>query len=181
MVDIRAYRHNWWIGMVGIGNCEGACRFGTISAERLICSFRSNKPENSVNCLWTQDNRDLVKNCDVVVLSVRPYDWCAIDVEAAGKLVVSVMAGVTVEQIRQSTGSTRVGRALPNAAAEIGYSYTPFFVELSEPSDGDIIERLFRSCGTVDAVNREEHIDYFTAMSGSGRCVPGTFGRSDDE
>ncbi|UXN66244.1 hypothetical protein N8E89_24000 (plasmid) [Phyllobacterium sp. A18/5-2] len=65
-----------------------------------------------------------------------------------------------------------MGRALPNAAAEIGYSYTPFFAESSEPKDGDIIETLFRSCGTVDAVNQEEHIDYFTAMSGSAAAFP---------
>ena len=166
------------VGIIGGGGWLGSAiakalvGSGTVSDQLLTCSFRSNKPENSVDCLWTRDNSELVKKSDVVILSVRPGDWSAIDIDAGGKLVVSVMAGVTVEDIKRRTGSTRVGRALPNAAAEIGYSYTPFFVESSEPKDGDIIDTLFRSCGTVDAVNQEEHIDYFTAMSGSGAAFP---------
>ncbi|UXN66243.1 NAD(P)-binding domain-containing protein (plasmid) [Phyllobacterium sp. A18/5-2] len=53
-----------------------------------------------MDCLWTRDNSELVKKSDVVILSVRPGDWSAIDIDASGKLVVSVMAGVTVEDIK---------------------------------------------------------------------------------
>ncbi|MBS3650188.1 NAD(P)-binding domain-containing protein [Pseudaminobacter sp. 19-2017] len=172
MVDVGRVGIIGGAGWLGTAMAKALVGSGTVTAERLICSFRSRKPENSVECAWTQDNRQLVERSDVVILSVRPGDWNSIDVDAAGKLVISVMAGVTVGEIGRRTGSARVARALPNAAAEIGYSYTPFFLSSSEPQDQDIVSTLFRSCGEVDAVTKEEHIDYFTAMTGSGAAFP---------
>ena len=159
-------------GWLGTAIARALLSSGTISQERLTCSYRSARPEPAVHCNWTSDNGSLVEQSDIVLLSVRPADWPAIDIDAAGKLVISVMAGVTVEDIRRRTGATRVARALPNAAAEIGYSYTPFYVASPDPEDVDIVRSLFRACGAVDAVQREEHIDYFTAMSGSGAAFP---------
>jgi len=170
MVDIGRVGIIGGAGWLGTAIAKALVGSGTVPTKRLICSFRSSKPENSVDCRWTPDNSELVENSDVIILAVRPADWSAIDVDAAGKLVVSVMAGVTVDSIKQKTGSTRVARALPNAAAEVSYSYTPFFA--AEPSDGDVVGILFRSCGEVDPVTVEEHIDYFTAMSGSGAAFP---------
>jgi pyrroline-5-carboxylate reductase len=172
MVDIGRVGIIGGAGWLGTAIAKALIGAGTVSAERLTCSFRSKKPETTVDCVWTQDNRQLVENSDIVILSVRPGDWSAIDINAAGKLVISVRAGVTVDDIKRKTGSSRVARALPNAAAELGYSYTPFFVASAEPGDGDIVGTLFRSCGAVDAVSLEEHIDYFTAMSGSGAAFP---------
>ncbi|MEK1890299.1 MAG: pyrroline-5-carboxylate reductase dimerization domain-containing protein [Phyllobacterium sp.] len=172
MIDIGRIGIIGGSGWLGTAIAKALVGSGTVAAERLTCSFRSGVPENSVNCHWTSDNSELVKNSDVIVLSVRPDDWSAIDIDADKKLVVSVMAGVTIEDIKRRTGSNRVGRALPNAAAELGYSYTPFFIDSPEPKDSETIITLFRSCGVVDAVSQEEHIDYFTAMSGSGAAFP---------
>lgn len=172
MIDIGRVGIVGGSGWLGTAIAKALVGSGTVAVQRLTCSYRSRKPENPVDCTWTRDNRDLVERSDVVILCVRPGDWSTIQVDAAGKLVISVMAGVTVEDIRRRAGSTRVARALPNAAAEIGYSYTPYFRASSEPQDGDIVSALFRSCGEVDAVASEEHIDYFTAMSGSGAAFP---------
>ena len=56
------------------------------------------------------------------MLSMRPQDWPAIAVTAPGRLVVSVMAGVTLGAVAARLGAERVVRALPNAA-EVGLSY----------------------------------------------------------
>ena len=159
-------------GWLGTAIARALVGSGIVAGQQLTCSYRSRKPDNAVECIWTADNRRLVEQSDVIILSVRPGDWEAIEINAAGKLVISVMAGVTVDSIAKRTGSSRVARALPNAAAEIGYSYTPFFVASSQPRDGDVVSAIFRGCGVVDAVNSEEHIDYFTAMSGSGAAFP---------
>lgn len=159
-------------GWLGTALARALVGSGTVSAERLTCSYRSRKPDDDLGCIWTKDNGELVARSDIVVLSVRPADWKAVDLDAAGKLVISVMAGVTVDDLRKRTGSTRIARALPNAAAEIGYSYTPFFLASREPEDRDLVCRLFLSCGQVDAVPEEEHIDYLTGLSGSGAAFP---------
>ncbi|MFK0206119.1 pyrroline-5-carboxylate reductase family protein [Agrobacterium sp. NPDC090283] len=172
MVDIGRIGIVGGAGWLGTAIAKALARSGTVSPDRLICSFRRSKPAEPLDCRWTQDNRELVDNSDIVILSVRPEDWNAVEIEAAGKLVVSVMAGVTVDNIRERTGSARVARALPNAAAELGFSYTPFFVASSETRDAETVGTLFRSCGEVDIVSRETDIDYFTAMSGSGAAFP---------
>ncbi len=159
-------------GWLGSAIAQALVKSGTVSSSDLTCSYRSGKPEIAVDCNWTNDNAELVENSDVVILSVRPADWKAVDIEASGKLVVSVMAGVNVLDIKKRTGSARVARALPNAAAELGCSYTPIFMRSTEPADSDIARALFMTCGAVDIVSSEDHIDYFTAMSGSGEAFP---------
>ncbi|MBV2143459.1 NAD(P)-binding domain-containing protein [Falsochrobactrum sp. TDYN1] len=159
-------------GWLGTAIAKALLNSDTISIGQLTCSFRSGKPQNALPCVWTPDNKQLVENSDIVILSVRPADWASVDIDATGKLIISVMAGVGVEEIKQRTGSSRVARALPNAAAEIGFSYTPFFIDSSDPGDRNIVGTLFASCGAVDTVSAEEYIDYFTAMSGSGAAFP---------
>ncbi|MDL2398970.1 pyrroline-5-carboxylate reductase family protein [Rhizobium mayense] len=166
------------VGIVGgsgwLGSAIAKALIGsdTVPAERLTCSYRTRKPDSGLGVSWTQDNQKLAENSDVVILSVRPDDWSGIDISAPGKLVISVMAGISVDSIKRKTGSVRIARALPNAAAEVGQSYTPFFLASSNPNDRGTVEALFRSCGMVDSVFREEHIDYFTAMTGSGEAFP---------
>ena len=172
MVDIGRIGIVGGAGWLGTAIAKALVRSGTVSADRLICSFRRSKPVEPLDCRWTQENRELVDNSDIVILSVRPQDWSAVEIDATGKLVVSVMAGVTVDNIRERTGSTRVTRALPNAAAEIGFAYTPFFVASPKTGDAETVGALFRSCGEVDLVSLEADIDYFTAMSGSGSAFP---------
>lgn len=69
---------------------------------------------------WTTDNDALVKDADVVVLSVRPEQFGDLRVEARDRLVVSVMAGISVRAIEERTGAREIVRAIPNAAAGIG-------------------------------------------------------------
>lgn len=159
-------------GWLGTAIARALMNSGTVTPHRLTCSYRSTKPEDALDCSWTKDNRQLVEQSDVVILSVRPADWAAIDVDASGKLLVSVMAGVTVDDLQRRTRSARVARAMPNAAAEIGYSYTPVFLTSPEPRDRDVVSLLFRSCGEVDLLPKEEHIDHFTAISGPGAAYP---------
>lgn len=159
-------------GWLGTAIARALLASGRVASPDLTCSYRSRKPDGGVDCAWTADNQDLVERSDVVILSVRPHDWASVDIDATGKLVISVMAGVTMAEIESRSRSARVARALPNAAAEIGFSYTPFFVSSAEPADSDVVRELFQTCGTVDAVQSEDQIDYFTAMSGSGAAFP---------
>lgn len=172
MVDIGRVGIVGGAGWLGTAIAKALTGPGTVAPDRLTCSYRSTRPADENGCHWTQNNRELVDRSDVILLSVRPDDWRLVDIDAAGKLVISVMAGVTIDDIKRRTGSSRVARALPNAAAEIGYSYTPFFIDSVDASDGETVRILFGSCGQVDQVFDEDQIDYFTAMSGSGAAFP---------
>jgi pyrroline-5-carboxylate reductase len=83
------------------------------------------------------------------------------------------MAAVRVAAIAGRTGADRVVRALPNAAAEVGKSYTPWNANVAvTAADRSIVRRIFGSCGIEDEVPREADIDYLTGHSGTGPAYP---------
>jgi len=165
-------------GWLGFAIAKALVNSGTVAAGELVCSYRSRKPQDTLGCMWTSDNRELVDRSDVIIVSVRPDDWMSVEADAGGKLVISVMAGVPAADIKKRLGTARVARALPNAAAAIGFSYTPCFLQDPQASDVEIVSAIFRSCGEVDVVADERQIDYFTAMSGSGAAFPALLAES---
>jgi pyrroline-5-carboxylate reductase len=134
---------NGWIG--------GALARAFVAADllppsRLTLSCRSEAPDWLPEAAWTHDNQALADNADVVILSVRPQEWPAVNLAATGKLVVSVMAGIPLADLARRTGTVR---ALPNAAAQVGSSYTPWTATTAvTDADRAIVRRIFRTCGT---------------------------------
>ena len=160
-------------GWIGGAVARAAVGTGLVPAESLTLSCRSTPPGWLPEAHWTHDNQALADRSDVVVLSVRPQDWPAITVTAPGKLVVSVMAGVTLADVAARLGTDRVVRALPNAAAEVGLSYTPWTATaaVTEPERATV-RRLLASFGSGDEVATEAEIDYMTGLSGTGPAYP---------
>jgi pyrroline-5-carboxylate reductase len=123
------------IGIVGgkgwLGNAiaQAAVATGSVDPVRLTLSGRSDRSGATVipGARWTRDNQELVDRSNVVVLSVRPDQFPDVQIVASGKLVISVMAGVPARVIEERTGAEEVVRAIPNAAAAIRRSFTPWY------------------------------------------------------
>lgn len=159
-----------WLG----GAIAGAVLSGgVLRPEDLTLSYRSAKPERFPGALWTPDNQALVDRSDVIIVSVRPNDWQPLVAKAAGKLIISVMAGIGLEQLARHHATPRVARALPNAAAEVGKSYTPWTSSAAATAqDRAHVRQIFAACGVEDEVFEEKHIDYLTGLTGSGPAFP---------
>lgn len=160
-------------GWLGGAIAGAALAAGVLRAEDLALSYRSAKPDRFPGAFWTDDNQALADRSDVIVLSVRPQDWPSLELDAKGKLVISVMAGMRLAEIGEKHGTRRVVRTLPNAAAEVAKSYTPWIAS-SDASDADrvIVRALFEACGVQDEVATERDIDYLTGLTGSGPAFP---------
>jgi len=145
---------------------------GLVEAADLWLSNRSGRAEGFER--WpdvqlTTDNRALVERCQTVLLSVRPQDFRALRIDLSDRLVISVMAGVTIEAIAAATGAVRIVRALPNAAAAFRLSYAPWYASPGlTDADCALVRRLLEACGTSDRLPEEGQIDYFTSLTGSG-------------
>jgi pyrroline-5-carboxylate reductase len=115
------------------------------------------------------DSQDMAHQSRCVVLSVRPEHFPSLAIDLSGKLVISIMAGVSVAQIQAATGATNVIRAMPNAAAEVGESYTPYFATDSVTADElKLAAGFFAGFGQADALQSEDELGYFVALTGSG-------------
>ena len=161
---------NGWIG----GALARAAVAARLLPEASLClSYRTTKPSWLPGAAWTRDNQALADRSDVIVVSVRPADWPAVNASGAGKLVISVMAGVPIVEIDRRLQAPRVVRALPNAAAEVAASYTPWVASSGVTADDrSLVRRIFDACGTQDEVAREEDLDFLTGLSGSGPAFP---------
>lgn len=120
---------------------------------------------------FTRHNQELVDNCDVILLCVPPVQFAELLIRAENRLVVSVMAGISVERLQAATGAHRVVRAMSSPAAALGLAYSPWFASPDvSPDDRILVRRLFEACGLTDEISEEDQIECFTAMTGP---VPG--------
>jgi pyrroline-5-carboxylate reductase len=160
-------------GWIGGAVARALVAAGVARTEELTLSCRSLPPGWLPEASWTHDNQALAERSDVVILSVRPQDWPAIAVSAPGALVISVMAGVTLADISARLGTPRVIRALPNAAAEVGRSYTPWTATAAvSAADRTTARSILESFGAGDELGDEAGIDYMTGLSGTGPAYP---------
>lgn len=170
---------NLRLGIIGGGGWLGGAiaraviAKGVVAPADLTLSYRTAPPEGFACAHLTRDAQELADRSDVVILSVRPQDWPAVKLDARGKLVISVMAGIGMEALLQRHATDRIVRALPNAAAEVEKSYTPLFAAPAiDRADLGIARRIFECCGSVDEVASDEQIDYLSGLTGTGPAYP---------
>jgi pyrroline-5-carboxylate reductase len=112
--------------------------------------------------------------CDVALVCVKPYQMAAVlDSDAmrsalAGKLVISIAAGVRLEKLCGFLPGSAVIRAMPNVSALIGEGMAGL-ARSKGTSDGQmaLALALFASVGKSLEVD-EVHMDIVTAIAGSG-------------
>lgn len=163
---------NGWLGGALI---RAAVSAGAVDPARLMISSRSDNRGSiaDIAATWTKDSAELARRSDVVILSVRPFQFRELSIDLRGKLAVSVMAGLSCDDIGRSTGATAIVRSMPNAAAAIGQSFTPWFAtQQVSPAHKTLVQTFFSASGEPAEMPLEEHIDYCAGMTGSGAAFP---------
>jgi pyrroline-5-carboxylate reductase len=121
----------------------------------------------------TLDNVEAVRGAQIVVVSVKPYQYPALAKQVgshvAGKAVVSVMAGIPLRLLRATLRGAEVYRAMPNLNVAVKRSVTGIVVPPGA-SYRDLVLSLFRCVGSVYEIP-EQLIDAWTAVAGSGPAM----------
>lgn len=161
-------------GQLGSAIAHGLLCKLTIRPEQLWISSRSGNTsefKEGLGIQFTTHNQDLVNNCRIVIVSVPPHLVSTVNVNAEACLVISVMAGVSIEHMEQLTHAKRIVRAMSNPAAQMGLAYSPWCASaFLTDEDREWTGKIFGACGLTDEVQDEEQIDRFTALTGP---VPG--------
>jgi len=122
----------------------------------------------------TVDNVAAARAADVLVLSVKPQAMDKVLPELRGqlgglRLVVSIVAGVTLKTIADNLLNARVVRSMPNTPGQIGQGIT---VWTSAPDVADEQRKqaalLLGALGEQIYASDERFLDMATALSGSG-------------
>ncbi|GAB2185409.1 pyrroline-5-carboxylate reductase family protein [Roseibium sp. LAB1] len=147
---------------------------GCVKPDHLWISNRSGTSagfESWPEITFTASNQLLADACDVILLSVPPALVETVRISAPGKLILSVMAGVSRERLKALTGSEKVVRAMSSPAAGKQLAYSPWCAASSLSQEyRDLVQSLLSACGPSDEVSDEGQIEVFTAITGP---VPG--------
>ena len=142
---------------------------------KIIATGRRNETlENArrLGALVSRDNKQAVKEADIVVLSVKPHHFPEVIRQTgrevwAGKLVVSVMAGVKVRTLKAAMPGADVYRAMTNINVLVKKASTAIAIPENNSQNRVTVEELFKCMGTVYWVP-EEYLDVWTSLVGSG-------------
>jgi pyrroline-5-carboxylate reductase len=168
------------IGIIGCGNMGEAIIRNlrtTSKAYRLlgadIDAAKRKRIQRTYRITVVDDNKDLVKRADIIILAVKPQDAPSVLQSFSGamkarQLLVSIMAGVRREAIKNMLNApVPVVRVMPNMPAVIGEGITALCTDGITVSQRTIVRRIFASVGDVVEV-KEKDFDAVTAISGSG-------------
>ncbi len=118
----------------------------------------------------TPNAQAMVSECDVIVLAVPPAEVGNLQIATGDRLVISVMAGVTLDRLADITRGTKIVRAMSSPAAAQRLAYSPWTARDLLEDAATTVTKLLGACGLTDRVTNEDMIDRFTAITGP---VPG--------
>ena len=117
---------------------------------------------------------EFIGEADMVILAVKPQDAPVLYTSirpflSDDQLILSIMAGVSVEALREGLGVTKIIRAMPNLPARVTMGITVFYASPEVTRmELFLVQNVLNATGKSIFVEDEELINSATALSGSG-------------
>lgn len=173
------------IGVIGGGSmggsvARGLVEAGAVDAARVLVADHHAEHRDALAELGIRTFADekplLGEKPDVVVLAVKPQVIGGVLVSCAphvaGRLVVSVAAGVTLATLEEALPGARVVRAMPNLPVAVRSGATAVAAGASaEAGDAELVRGLFSALGVAE-IMREDQLDVASVVAG---CSPAFF------
>ncbi len=171
--------------VIGAGNMGGALLSGWVSGRCPIMSpsqlvILDPKPSEAAlgaikkGAIHLSQPSDEVGQADVVLVATKPQLFETVAKEVlpyikSGALVISIMAGTTLETLSKALPNQFHIRAMPNTPAAIKEGVTAFVSGAGvKTPQKKLAKKLLSAGGKVAEVETENLIDVVTAVSGSG-------------
>lgn len=122
----------------------------------------------------SRDNAEAARQADVVVLSVKPQRLDKVIAGLKGAiqpqaLVLSIVAGASMDLISQGLAHNLVVRSMPNTPAQIGQGITVWTASPQvTPEQHEMARQILTALGEEIFVEEESYLDMATALSGTG-------------
>jgi pyrroline-5-carboxylate reductase len=130
------------------------------------------KPSKTGKLTATSDNRSAARSADVILIAVKAGDAKHVLDEilpfTTGKIVISLMAAVSIDRLEKALPKAKVVRSMPNIAAVIGEAITAYSPGTRiSAADESKVEFVLGCFGDYVRVP-EPLLNPVTALSGSG-------------
>ncbi len=165
-------------GVMGEAIIAGLLRNGVTSPERILASGpRPERGEELVKCYGIQvftENLRAAQPADVVILSVKPQKLQRVLAGLKGKirpgaLVLSIVAGASIQTLVDGLSHANVVRVMPNTPAQIGEGISVWTASQSTSTEQvELARRILGALGQEIYMEEEIYLDMATALSGTG-------------
>ncbi|MEW6570616.1 MAG: pyrroline-5-carboxylate reductase [Nitrospirota bacterium] len=167
------------IGFIGGGNMAEAMVKGMIRSnikDIMVSEPRGERREyleRTYNVRTTPDNKEILENCKIVILAVKPQNMDEVTSEisemiSADKIIVSIAAGITLSYLSSRLKTAKIIRVMPNTPALVQEGMSVMTMsECIHDKEMGLIRDIFTSIGRL-IVLPEKYMDAVTAISGSG-------------
>jgi len=165
------------IGIIGAGNMGGAFFNGLLkkySHEQIhICDKNADKLKETITKNCCTDVNEMISKVNTLIIAVKPQSFDelmdSLKNPIDDKLIISIMAGVTLENLMKKTGSKRVVRAMPNLPVKTCKGLTGWIKSENVGKEDSIrVREILHTVGSELEVEDEGKLDEITALSGSG-------------
>jgi pyrroline-5-carboxylate reductase len=165
-------------GVMAEAIIAGLIRNQVLPAQKIIAA--GPRPERGSELIehygirFTTDNAEAASGADIVILAVKPQKLRAVLAGLRGKidpqaLVLSIIAGASIQTISSGLEHPGVIRAMPNTPAQIGQGITVWTASpaVTEPQL-EAARLILSALGQEIFVEEENYLDMATALSGTG-------------
>jgi pyrroline-5-carboxylate reductase len=170
------------IGFLGIGNMAQAMIKGLLDGKVIAphALYASNRSEGKLQKATElfgihscATNEALIEKTDVVILAMKPQDLpAAIDPISSlfneGQIVISLVAGVTLQTLEKKLPQCRIVRVMPNTPSLIGRGVLGYVMNEADQGVQILVEDLFSPLGYVLQVDDEDQFEALTVSAASG-------------
>jgi len=156
---------------------SGLIKKGGIDPKNITASGpREDRRQELINRYGIQvvkENLQVVSGCDVIILAVKPQKIQSVIKGLKGKIpagavVISIVAGVSLELLNKMLGHDAVVRAMPNTPAQFNEAISAYCVgRYAGPEAVRSAVEILSSVGQTIALD-EHLLDAVTAVSGTG-------------
>jgi len=151
----------------------GVATPGDIAVAEVVPARRAALSEHGVRV--TDDPESACIGAEIVILAVKPQDLPMVAEGIAGKVsrdavIVSIAAGVRLDDLRRHTGHRAAVRVMPNLPAAIGAGAVVFYAANEvTPAQRLQVDRVLSAVATgIVEAHSDEEVDLATAVHGSG-------------
>ena len=122
-------------GNMGLTYAEGMSKSKLLKKEHIMVLDASEEKLNELHQISHfdayRDLEDCVPEADIIFIAVKPYHAENLffrnnPMVKPGQILISIMAGITIDSIKDLTGLTKIVRAMPNLPAKIGKGLTSY-------------------------------------------------------
>lgn len=121
-----------------------------------------------------EDLSNLVSEASIIIVAVKPQMFSDVAKVLSPylkkeQIILSIMAGITIQKMKDELGIENIVRAMPNTPAQLGMGITGYAVTPSISREQLFeIDELLKCNGRTVMMKEESLLDAVTAVSGSG-------------